>query len=81
MELHTDWCTPDPPGGSVSAYIARAAAVTAPVPAVIVIQEIRGVDDHIEDSCAASRPPATSRSPPTSTASPPAGRRRCSSSA
>ncbi|MGO9754073.1 MAG: dienelactone hydrolase family protein [Solirubrobacteraceae bacterium] len=49
MDLETTWVTHDVPGGSVSAYLARPKPATGPVPGIIVIQEIWGVDEHIQD--------------------------------
>jgi carboxymethylenebutenolidase len=49
MELETDWINYDAPAGQVSAYICRPAAAPGPVPGLIVIQEVWGVDDHITD--------------------------------
>ncbi len=49
MELETGWVTHDAPGGSVSAYMARPKPATGPVPGIVVIQEIWGVDEHIRD--------------------------------
>jgi carboxymethylenebutenolidase len=49
MDLETDWVSHDGPGGPCSAYLARATSLTGPVPGIIVIQEIWGVDDHIRD--------------------------------
>lgn len=46
MEIATDWVSYE---GGVAAYLAHPSAATAPVPALIVIQEIWGVDDHIKD--------------------------------
>lgn len=45
MQLVTDWVSYD----GTAAYLARPGAATKPVPAVIVIQEIWGVDEHIRD--------------------------------
>ncbi len=49
MDLETGWVTHDGPGGSVSAYLARPRPAHGPVPGIIVIQEIWGVDEHIRD--------------------------------
>ncbi len=45
MQLATEWVT----YGGTAAYVAHPSAATAPVPGVIVIQEIWGVDEHIRD--------------------------------
>ena len=45
MQIATDWVS----YSDDAAYLAHPNAATAPVPAVIVIQEIWGVDDHIQD--------------------------------
>ncbi|MGA2471546.1 MAG: dienelactone hydrolase family protein [Solirubrobacteraceae bacterium] len=49
MELKTEWVDLDSPAGQVAAYLARPAWAKAPVPGVIVIQEVWGVDGHIQD--------------------------------
>lgn len=49
MDLTTEWLDIDSPAGQVSAYLARPAWANAPVPGVIVIQEVWGVDGHIQD--------------------------------
>lgn len=50
MELRTEWVEFAVAGQPVRAYSARpAAAADAPLPGVVVIQEIWGVDDHIQD--------------------------------
>src|SRR2546427_6862363 len=49
MALAMGWTTYDSEGGPVPAYRARPAAVGDPLPAVIVIQEAWGVDEHIMD--------------------------------
>lgn len=49
MELLSEWIDYDTPAGTVAAYISRPAAVSEPAPAVVVIQEIWGVDKHIAD--------------------------------
>ncbi len=49
MELVSEWVGYDAPGGSVSAYLARPRPASGPLPAVVVIQEVWGVDGHIED--------------------------------
>jgi carboxymethylenebutenolidase len=49
MDLEQEWVDYDGPGGAVAAYLARPRAADGPLPAVIVIQEIWGVDGHIAD--------------------------------
>ncbi len=49
MELVSEWLEYDGPSGSVTAYVARPRAASGPLPGVIVIQEIWGVDEHIAD--------------------------------
>jgi len=49
MELEAAWVEHDGPDGPVSAYLARPLAATASIPGVLVIQEIWGVDGHIQD--------------------------------
>ncbi|HLH14887.1 MAG TPA: dienelactone hydrolase family protein [Solirubrobacteraceae bacterium] len=49
MELAREWITYESPAGPVSAYLAWPAAVTDPLPAVVVMQEVWGVDGHIAD--------------------------------
>ena len=49
MELMNEWVSHDGPAGSVAAYLARPTAASDPLPAVVVIQEIWGVDGHIQD--------------------------------
>jgi carboxymethylenebutenolidase len=44
-----EWVSYDGPDGSVAAYLARPTAASDPLPAVVVIQEIWGVDGHIQD--------------------------------
>ncbi|HEY5193667.1 MAG TPA: dienelactone hydrolase family protein [Solirubrobacteraceae bacterium] len=46
MSEHVDY---DSPSGAVSAYLVRPVAASGPLPGVVVIQEIWGVDNHIED--------------------------------
>jgi len=45
MAVHTEWVR----FGAHAGFLARPAQVTAGLPAVLVIQEIFGVSDHIED--------------------------------
>lgn len=49
MDLHTEWVTYRSGSDPVPAYLARPARVSAPLPAVLVIQEIWGPDDHIQN--------------------------------
>jgi carboxymethylenebutenolidase len=49
MELMNEWLSYDGPAGSVAAYLARPTAASDPLPAVVVIQEVWGVDGHIQD--------------------------------
>lgn len=49
MELASEWIDYDSPAGAVSAYLTRPTAAGAPLPGVVVIQEIWGVDRHISD--------------------------------
>jgi carboxymethylenebutenolidase len=49
VELATEWVNYDGPSGSLSAYLAHPQAASGPLPGVIVIQEIWGVDEHIID--------------------------------
>ena len=49
MKLLTEWVNHDSPAGSFSAYLAHPGPVRTPVPGVIVIQEVWGVDAHIRD--------------------------------
>ena len=46
MQIATDWVSYE---GGVAAYVSHPSAAMAPVPGVIVIQEVWGVDDHIRD--------------------------------
>jgi carboxymethylenebutenolidase len=48
MALNTEWLTYGKEG-QYKAYVARPDRAQGPLPAVIVIQEIWGVDDHIQD--------------------------------
>ena len=52
MELATEWLDLDSPAGQVSAYFARPVPAREPVPGVLVIQEVWGVDGHIQDVAA-----------------------------
>jgi carboxymethylenebutenolidase len=52
MDLAAGWTTYEWEAGPVPAYRARPAAAPDPLPAVIVIQEAWGVDDHIIDVAA-----------------------------
>ncbi len=49
MELASEWIDYDSPAGAVSAYLTRPTAADGPLPGVVVIQEIWGVDRHISD--------------------------------
>jgi carboxymethylenebutenolidase len=49
MKLHTEWVEYEVDGKKVQGYFARPAAVQAPLPGVLVIQEAFGVDPHIQD--------------------------------
>jgi carboxymethylenebutenolidase len=49
MRLATGWITFDTPAGDTAAYIARPIAAAAPLPGIIVLQELWGVDAHITD--------------------------------
>ncbi len=49
MELVREWVDYQSPAGSVAAFLARPAPARAPVPAIVVIQEVWGVDGHIVD--------------------------------
>jgi carboxymethylenebutenolidase len=49
MKLTAEWIDYESPSGAVAAYLARPLAADAPVPAVLVLQEVWGVDGHIAD--------------------------------
>jgi carboxymethylenebutenolidase len=49
MELVREWVSCEGPAGSLSAYLARPSAAAGPLPGVIVLQEVWGVDGHIQD--------------------------------
>jgi carboxymethylenebutenolidase len=49
MELRSEQVGYDSPAGGVSAYLSRPVAADGPLPGVVVIQEIWGVDRHIQD--------------------------------
>jgi carboxymethylenebutenolidase len=49
MDLQTEWITFPSADAIVPAYTSRPRAAREPLPAIIVIQEIWGVDDHIQD--------------------------------
>ena len=49
MELLTEWVDHESSAGRFSANLARPAPVTAPMPGVVVIQEVWGVDAHIRN--------------------------------
>ncbi len=48
-ELLTEWVDHESSAGRYSAYLARPAPITAPMPGVVVIQEVWGVDAHIRN--------------------------------
>jgi carboxymethylenebutenolidase len=49
VQLTSEWLDYDISAGPVAAYLARPTAFTAPLPGVLVIQEVWGVDQHICD--------------------------------
>jgi carboxymethylenebutenolidase len=49
MELKARWVTHQRDGQSMTGFLVSPAAVSDPLPAVVVIQEIWGPDDHIQD--------------------------------
>jgi carboxymethylenebutenolidase len=49
MPIHTEWTTFSGSKGNCRAYIASMEKVSEPQPTVIIIQEIWGVDAHIQD--------------------------------
>jgi carboxymethylenebutenolidase len=49
MKLAAEWIDYESPSGAVAAYLARPLAADGPVPAVLVLQEVWGVDGHITD--------------------------------
>jgi carboxymethylenebutenolidase len=49
MELVSEWVSYDSPAGAVAGYLARPRAASGPLPGVVVIQEVWGVDPHIAD--------------------------------
>ncbi len=49
MELATEHVDFDSPAGGVCAYLAHPVAASGPLPGVVIIQEVWGVDRHIED--------------------------------
>jgi carboxymethylenebutenolidase len=49
MKLVSEQVEYDSPAGAVSAYLTRPSAASGPMPGVVVIQEVWGVDRHIED--------------------------------
>ncbi|MGH9088173.1 MAG: dienelactone hydrolase family protein [Acidimicrobiales bacterium] len=49
MQLESEWVSYDTPEGPTSAYLARPATAGEPLPGILVIQEIWGVDEHIVD--------------------------------
>jgi carboxymethylenebutenolidase len=51
MELNEAWVSTVEDGEGLAAYLVRPAAVREPLPAVLVLMEIWGVDEHIRDIC------------------------------
>ncbi len=49
MELTSGWETVEGATGQLAVYVSRPGAVTGPLPAVLVLQEVWGVDGHIVD--------------------------------
>lgn len=49
MELAQEWVDYDGPDGTVSAYLVRPQPAHDPLPGVLVLQEVWGVDEHIQD--------------------------------
>lgn len=49
MELSSEQVDYDSPAGGVSAYLTRPVAPQGPLPGIVVIQEVWGVDRHIRD--------------------------------
>jgi len=49
VKLESGLIEVDAPGGKLPAYLAYPAAATLPLPGVVVVQELWGVDEHIED--------------------------------
>jgi carboxymethylenebutenolidase len=49
MELASEWLSYDSPAGAVAAYLTRPRAGGEPLPGVLVLQEVWGVDGHITD--------------------------------
>ncbi len=49
MKLTQGWERIDGVGGALAVYTSRPAAATNPLPAVLVLQEVWGVDDHITE--------------------------------
>jgi len=49
VQLVSEWVSCEAPDGPVSAYLAYPRAARAPRPAVLVLQEVWGVDGHIQD--------------------------------
>lgn len=49
MKLSAEWVEYETPTGTVSAYLVRTASAGRPTPGVIVIQEVWGVDEHMQD--------------------------------
>lgn len=49
MQLVGEWVDCDTPAGTVAAYLSRPRAASGPLPGVLIIQEVWGVDQHIAD--------------------------------
>ncbi len=49
LELLSEWIDYDSPAGTVAGYLVQPRAASEPVPGVVVIQEVWGVDRHIAD--------------------------------
>jgi carboxymethylenebutenolidase len=49
VKLETQWVNWSAGAETVRVFLARPAVVAQPIPAIVVIQEIWGVDDHIQD--------------------------------
>lgn len=49
MELRAGWITYTSDGAPVQAYVVQPAAAAGPLPGIVVIQEVWGVDAHIRD--------------------------------
>lgn len=49
MDLAAEWVSYDSAGQAIPTFVARPPGARAPLPAVVVIHELYGVDEHIED--------------------------------